>query len=379
MEPFPVSVERVIRALLPGEVSTYGEVAREAGYPGAARAVGRLLSEGGDLPWWRVVRSDGRLVPGHEAEHTRRLQAEGAEVDTERGRVRWPSTAGELPSRPARPRGMRTTKLTGLLAVLVCLGASASACGDSQGDARSEGQGTVDPWGRTFLSVSVTEAGQDRPLAEGTRIRLDFRDDGRTLGAQAGCNSMGGEASIDEGDRLVVADMSTTEMGCDPPRHDQDRWLAGFLTAGPTLRLTSDDLTLTGEDSEIRLLDREAVDPDRPLAGTRWVVDTIVDGESASSVPTGAEAHLVIASDGRFTGSTGCNAMSGTTTLGPDDTINFSDVMATTQGCKGDRARLEQAVSAVLDGEIAFDIEADVLRLDHPDGRGLGLRATPNR
>lgn len=74
-------VTRVVASLPPGEVSTYGEVAREAGAPGAARAVGNLLrGSGGRLPWWRVVAADGRLVPGIEAEHRERLVAEGVEV-----------------------------------------------------------------------------------------------------------------------------------------------------------------------------------------------------------------------------------------------------------------------------------------------------------
>jgi methylated-DNA-protein-cysteine methyltransferase related protein len=85
---FEEAVLSVIRGLGPGEISTYGEVAREAGYPGAARAVGHLLSAGADVPWWRVVAANGRLVPGNEAEHTRRLRAEGVEVQV--GRVRWP-------------------------------------------------------------------------------------------------------------------------------------------------------------------------------------------------------------------------------------------------------------------------------------------------
>lgn len=71
----------MIAALQPGEVVSYGEVAREAGFPGAARAVGHLLARGGDeLPWWRVVTSTGRLVPGFEREHARRLRAEGVAV-----------------------------------------------------------------------------------------------------------------------------------------------------------------------------------------------------------------------------------------------------------------------------------------------------------
>lgn len=81
MSGFEQAVVRVLHSLRPGEVVTYGEVAAEAGFPGAARAVGHLLAtSGGDLPWWRVVTAAGRLVPGHEAEHARRLAAEGVAV-----------------------------------------------------------------------------------------------------------------------------------------------------------------------------------------------------------------------------------------------------------------------------------------------------------
>ena len=53
----------VIVALGEGEVVSYGDIAHDAGYPGRARAVGALLARAGsDLPWWRVVRGDGRLV-----------------------------------------------------------------------------------------------------------------------------------------------------------------------------------------------------------------------------------------------------------------------------------------------------------------------------
>ena len=79
---FERAVDGVLRGLQPGDVVTYGEVATEAGFPGRARAVGMILARsGGEYPWWRVVASGGRLVPGHEREHAKRLQAEGVEVD----------------------------------------------------------------------------------------------------------------------------------------------------------------------------------------------------------------------------------------------------------------------------------------------------------
>ncbi len=83
---FVEAVEAAVRALGPGEVATYGEIAEEAGFPGAARGVGRVLATAEGLPWWRVVAANGRLVPGLEQEHARRLTEEG--VALLRGRVR---------------------------------------------------------------------------------------------------------------------------------------------------------------------------------------------------------------------------------------------------------------------------------------------------
>jgi methylated-DNA-protein-cysteine methyltransferase-like protein len=77
---FAERVYRVVEGLGEGELVTYGEVAEQAGQPGAARAVGRLMAGSSNLPWWRVIAASGRLVPGLEEEHGRRLRAEGIEV-----------------------------------------------------------------------------------------------------------------------------------------------------------------------------------------------------------------------------------------------------------------------------------------------------------
>lgn len=129
--PFEQAVLRVLLALAPGDVVTYGEVADEAGYPGRARAVGHLLARGPrpvpnpahvlhevpypdeqvrndtvqEVPWWRVVAASGRLVPGLEAEHARRLRAEGVMAGPER-------VAGLA----ARRRTRRTMTAPGLVA-----------------------------------------------------------------------------------------------------------------------------------------------------------------------------------------------------------------------------------------------------------------------
>ena len=72
-------VERVIRAIPRGKVSTYGGVARAAGFPGAARMVARVLRRGFGLPWQRVLGAGGQIkLTGDSAiEQRLRLEAEG--------------------------------------------------------------------------------------------------------------------------------------------------------------------------------------------------------------------------------------------------------------------------------------------------------------
>lgn len=79
--PFARDVVAAVRALEPGMVVTYGELAAEIGRPGAARAVGTALARtAADVPWWRVVPASGRLAPHLADRQGRRLRAEGVAV-----------------------------------------------------------------------------------------------------------------------------------------------------------------------------------------------------------------------------------------------------------------------------------------------------------
>jgi O-6-methylguanine DNA methyltransferase len=63
MTPFSKKVYEVVRKIPKGETLTYKEVAKMAGRPGAARAVGNILNKNYDpaIPCHRVIRSDGQL------------------------------------------------------------------------------------------------------------------------------------------------------------------------------------------------------------------------------------------------------------------------------------------------------------------------------
>src|SRR5215218_5882254 len=67
------AVEQIPR----GQVASYGDIAELVGVAGP-RLVGRVMSlHGGGVPWWRVVRADGRPVRGIEAEALDLLQRDG--------------------------------------------------------------------------------------------------------------------------------------------------------------------------------------------------------------------------------------------------------------------------------------------------------------
>ena len=72
-------IEAAIRLIPKGKVSTYGAVARAAGFPGAARQVARVLHRGFGLPWQRVLGSGGeiKLRSDSAIEQRLRLEAEG--------------------------------------------------------------------------------------------------------------------------------------------------------------------------------------------------------------------------------------------------------------------------------------------------------------
>jgi methylated-DNA-protein-cysteine methyltransferase-like protein len=94
-------VVRLIRALPPGTVSSYGAIARAAGWPGAARQVVRILQQVEGLPWHRVVGSGGAIkLRGEDAAEQRfRLRMEGVtfrgvRVDMKRHEFRFDRVIG---------------------------------------------------------------------------------------------------------------------------------------------------------------------------------------------------------------------------------------------------------------------------------------------
>ena len=96
MTPFERRVLTIVSRIPSGRVITYGDVARLAGRPGAARAVGNIMrtADRPGVPYHRVIAAGGALG-GYSSLALKRslLAAEGLTVTPRRvvdfGKVRW--------------------------------------------------------------------------------------------------------------------------------------------------------------------------------------------------------------------------------------------------------------------------------------------------
>lgn len=92
MDQFSQQIFAIIHQIPFGQVATYGQIAKMAGYPGYARHVGKVLAqlpEQTRLPWFRVINSRGEIsLSGSDKERQRtKLMAEDIAVSAE-GKIR---------------------------------------------------------------------------------------------------------------------------------------------------------------------------------------------------------------------------------------------------------------------------------------------------
>jgi heat shock protein HslJ len=93
--------------------------------------------------------------------------------------------------------------------------------------------------------VSINDTGAPAPVLDGTPVRLVV--EGGRIRASAGCNSIQGEADVQDG-RLVAPNLATTEIGCPPEVAAQEAWVVAMLQAGPRLERSGPYLSLLWDD-----------------------------------------------------------------------------------------------------------------------------------
>lgn len=131
-------------------------------------------------------------------------------------------------------RSRRGAGLGVALALAVTL---VSGCSGDDGGGGENGE-SQDLNGRTF----VAEEAHGRLLVTGTNVTVSFEDD--RVSAQAGCNTLSGEATWTDGTLAVPGPLATTQMACARGLEAQDEWLAQLLTSNPSISIDGETLKI---------------------------------------------------------------------------------------------------------------------------------------
>ncbi|MDP9494395.1 MAG: META domain-containing protein [Actinomycetota bacterium] len=247
-----------------------------------------------------------------------------------------------------------------LLLTLGMIGVLVTSCGDPAEPASIEGV-----W---QLESGLLDT-EPIPMVDGFPITLTI--DAATVGGTAACNGYGGSYTLDGG-KLVFSEMGATAMACSPEEAmTSERVFLEALVRATTVTATDDHLTLAGEGVELEFNELPPV-PTADLTNTVWVLVSLIDGDTASSVG-GERATLELFTDGSMLGSTGCRSLHGRYVVSGGE-VQMNELAAEGECPQQLEAQDSQVVAVLGDGFRAL-VDGDHLTLTSTGNQGLVYRA----
>ena len=176
-----------------------------------------------------------------------------------------------------------------------------------------------------------------RAIVPDTSVTLRF-DQGRAAGTD-GCNRYSRPYTAAGSKLEFGAPGISTQMACPPAISDQATAYREMLDAARGYRIDADRLQLTGADGAVLA----SFEPQpEGLAGTSWKVVGYNNGKQAVvSVLADTELTMQFATDGRVSGSAGCNQYTGSYTH-DGSTLRFGPAASTRRMCARPEGIMEQ-------------------------------------
>jgi heat shock protein HslJ len=288
---------------------------------------------------------------------------------------------------------MQKQKITTVTAVTTVALLTLAACGteskDGTGSAAGSGTAASDGGGSGKAGSALTGAlwgvdsvtvdGKKTAAPAGATVEIDSKG---LASARTGCNSMGAAVKVD-GDTVTVGKMRTTLIGCEKELASFEKALGGAFSGKLKARIEDigksegrsggKRLTLTATDGDSIALTSV---PPAPLVGSDWTVESLTDGQTATSLPKGMEgkARFTVSKDGSVEGSLGCNTFRGSAQV-TASTITFGALRTTRKLCAEPEMALERQVQKVLEGKVTYELRHRSLTLTSAAGKGTGIEA----
>ena len=247
-------------------------------------------------------------------------------------------------------------------AALGCLIGLLAGCAEA-GDP-SAAELTDVPW----ELVSGTVDGAEIPVVEGHPITLSFTGD--EAGGTAACNGYGGAVAISRSE-ITFSELASTAMACIPDSVMESE--TAYLEALPlvkTFSVTEDELSLVGDGVELTFVALPPV-PTSELTGTVWVLESLIQGDSVSSVE-GERATVELFTDGSMLGSTGCRTLDGQYIVSGAEVVMTE--MSAHGECPAELETQDSHVVTVLGDGFRATTQANTLTLTASGRQGLVYR-----
>jgi len=227
--------------------------------------------------------------------------------------------------------------------------------------------------GRAWVLAQLT----GHRLVPNSTVTLRF-DQGRVSGTD-GCNRYSLPYSTD-GTALTIQRVGiSTQMACPPDLTQQAEAYIENLTAASSYRLSGEDLEILGVDG--KTLARFAPQP-QGLAGTSWHVTGYNNGKQAVvSVTVGSNVTMAFGTDGRVSGSAGCNNYTASYT-NDGAALKFGPAAATRRMCVTPEGVMEQEQQFLQALETVTTARQEGERLELRGDRGqlvVSLQAQPTQ
>lgn len=163
---------------------------------------------------------------------------------------------------------------------------------------------------------------------------------GRASGSDS-CNRFAGAYTQDKS-ALSFGQLVSTQMACAAEVMEQARAVTTALSTTRSHRISADTLQLLGTDGRILAIYKAQ---SMQLAGTEWTASGINNGKGGvASLVAGSSVTLAFGTDGRASGSAGCNRYTASYESA-HDTVKFGTAAATRMMC---------ATAGVMEQELAF-------------------------
>ena len=199
-----------------------------------------------------------------------------------------------------------------------------------------------------------------------TTVTAEFSEDGQ-VGGSAGCNRYSGGYSISGSGIQFTQPMASTMMACEQAVMDQETAYFQALAAAKSFVIKGDQLTLSDEGGKAIA---SFIAQSQSLDGTSWQVISYNNGKQAvTSVLIGSELTADFGSDGKLSGSSGCNNYNGGYEV-DGDKITIGPLASTMKMCDEPEGVMDQESQflAALESTATYKIEGTRLELRTADG-----------